>query len=362
MDKRRIQSLGTKRTGKETFTVSLPYEWAKKMKEPPNNGEVYIKSYGDKIILVPSEPVAANGIEIMLNEDRPEELESEIISAYMRNYQNITIKLPSGSEQSIAKLEELRRKLYGMLPISYLNGQISVTVSTPMIPIRNVMGNAYGFSLSIYGKNEEIMGKDLFEDLSSQREKEQVESWETDVDLHTFLAKRLLNQSLIDPEAAIEMGIDNLQDVLEYSSIVSNIERLSDIQQELYSTLNEFNSELSHKEKKPSDTPFHLSEFPNSKASFLKYYQQSNRMVSDAFEGSSVDDHVRLLNILKGRGKMYRPGYIEDGFKKDLIEKSMESDYRLHLLRIENKIWAITGIATNIAEAWMNMHRYYKNG
>ena len=359
MEKRKVYSIGKKRTTRETFLVSLPYDWAKKV-ETEYGGNVIITHYDDKLLIVPEAEKKYREASIDIDGNSPEEMESKITAAYIGNVQKLSIKIKNESAGIMEKLELLRRKLYGTLATSFSNDTLVLSMETPLMPIKNVLGNAEAFSLSMYEKNENLMSLKFpyagdIVSISSQ-----IDSWENDVDLYTFLSKRYLNRSLIDPESISKLVIKSPQDILEYYSISSNIERFADIHVEIRDSLVELNKEMQEKDKTLKMTGFSLSTFPQKDAAFSDYYLKAVGMVRTAFENSNPTnpkEEAELLRVYKTKRQDYRPGFIEREFREEIIKRSRENPFATHLLKIENKIFAITGIATNIAEAWMNMHR-----
>ncbi len=174
-----------------------------------------------------------------------------------------------------------------------------------------------------------------------------------------------MNRLLYTPWLSTELGVENTAQIIPYTTLNSNLERVGDLQTEIFSALHNLVKEVDGD----------ASDYIYSKKDtygYLQYYRKAHKMVEDAYR--SRDDLEKLRQIIntKGKRKMvnektgvmqympYRPGYIE-AEERSIIYSLIKNFSNTHLVCLEHEIYGMTGNATNIAEAWYNMKELSAN-
>jgi len=295
--------------------------------------------------------------EIELGADDPEMLEYKIISAYLKGYDKVYLRLPKKCHKSVKHLENLKIKLDG-ISLTYEGGRYVILISTEPRPVLDLLDNMFMHYETLQASCKSIM-EGFYIWKSSQLEsvcedkRETINFVENSVDRLCFLVKRLLHKTScfqIDQE---KIGVKSLGDIHFLGTINVNLERLSDLQKEIYEYLVSLLPE-----KKRVENYFKVTE-DDADYSFTNYYDAAHQMVQDAYKGEE-ETALKIIATKKRYRKSedlgieipYRPAYIELN-QREKILRIVEEYTKLGCL--EHIIWGMTGNATNIAEARYNM-------
>lgn len=341
MEKRKIY-----KTGKKTYVVSMPQEWALKIIKP-YGPEVFLSWYHDKILIVPVKERQLLRAEIDVNPNDLEGLEASVISAYLSGCEELHIKMTADETECIERLSKLRKKLYGAF-MTRTPDEFVFEFSASLKPIREILDTTYSLFNSMCSRNIELMKERLPLDSEILDQKaSSINSMEDAVDQYSYLIKRFLNKALRDPEVLPRISVES-EDIIEYHTIASSIERLTDLQKEIFEGIKELSERC-----EANGEPLDLSSCPE-KCSLEKYLKNATLMVEKAYRGSK-DEKKDVLKTK--RFSRFRPGFIEREERDEILEFVRKGKYSDILIPLEGKVWALTGISTNVAEAWMNMYR-----
>jgi len=353
-------------TKKGACITSLPKDWA----EGINEVEVFRIRYGtenlddEALVLTRIDSGASREVEYRVDEriNDPDVLEHEILTAYLRGYNKITLNIDPTSDNSFNRLRELQLKLEHLRPTREI-GKNVIFIETKAISIPGLLDNMFMRYQENQGKCLNIMkafskgdSKKIPELFKTEAEMEFIED---DIDRASFLLKRLLTKLLCLQLDQEELAVDNIADANFLQTIGTNIERLGDLQGQIYDQLEQLSRTLIPKANTRDCFRTADAEEKGSTCSFTDFYINASEMVTDAYSKNSN----RMLKVLKTKGKSkmskelekqiyFRPGYIEFS-QMETILLMVRSHPMLGCL--EHIIWGMTGNATNIAEAYYNM-------
>lgn len=329
------------KTGKGSYVTSLPKEWANNLK----NGRITISEYKDGLFLMPLEARKRKKAKLKFDRNDPNMLKYEIISAYLNNYREIQIEFQKPFKQCIVTLESLPKKLLGVSVSFVSSNSFLVSMSTMLKPIPEILEQMLLQGRAIQETNQKTM---LTFNLSEDQV-ERVKAIENDIDRNSFLVKRLFSVAATQPSMAREVGIDDLSQVVHWETLNSNLERIGDIQLAICQELDGLLKNLGKNEIK---NIMHLDELNYG---FRSYHNAAQEMVNDAYS-NDLEKITEVINTKRqnfGNERIrYRGKYItkEEG---RAIRKLVTDNPDLTCLDV--RIWGLTGSATNIAEAWLNM-------
>jgi phosphate uptake regulator len=344
------------KTGKGTFVVSLPLEWAQMVNEK-YKGEVYVSQFKEKVYVFPAAELTGLTGDLTVTCDDETKLESQIIAAYLANYGGLYIRFQEnlGNVSRLEeKLREVSNKLYGTNLARISAREFFLSMSVAENPIDRVLDRIHFLCEEIYKESVDKMvsiplsRKELSEKLVHIR------NIEMDTDRTSFYSKRLLTYSLLNPESSKRIGIEDVRDVIEYYVIISNFERLSDLELELFEILVKLNDQVAS-----TKTTLKLS-LSSPGYGLKEYYEDAHKLLDKAYLG--IKDEQSALEVLRSKNAVdketnieYRPGFISLENKKKLLDFIKSKPFSEWLILMEQRIWGMTGIGTNIAEAGRNI-------
>lgn len=177
-----------------------------------------------------------------------------------------------------------------------------------------------------------------------------IDAFEPELDKTSFYLKRLLNKSLFDPKLFNELGLSNRKHMVPYCTVVSNIERIGDLHEEISRILHQFRE-------------VYIRHRLNLKLEPIqRYLSVCHQSVDDAFSILKIDEVNKMLasrhdslDVETGIG--YIPGTYEVEEARDLakyIDASPSISIRF-LTLLQSRIWGIRGNSLNVIEAKLNM-------
>jgi len=352
-------------TGKGSYVTALPPEWAKPLLESKNRKIFVSKAVCNSIhvlFLTPKESYKTRKLMLEIKKDDPDMLLYEIVTAYLKDYDEVYVKFPKGEPKPkcVRALSSVQSKLFGVTVRSHGN-DFKVTMSTKPESIDDLLDDMFMLYEDLYNINYEIMNEIKESTISKEKldgQGELIETKESDIDACSFLIKRLLNRLLYTPWLSTEIGVKDFADIIPYTTLNVNLERLGDLQVEIFNALCALIKSVGE------NAPNYIHSKSNSYG-YLEYYSSAHRMVKDSYR--SRNDVERLKEIISTKNKRktlkkddvkqempYRPGYIE-AEERMIIYDLIKNFGNEHLVCLEHEIWGMTGNATNIAEAWYNM-------
>jgi len=329
--------------GKSQY-VTLPPGYLKKVK----GRELRAYEVGNILVLLPPETPEPKVGELVLQNNDPHFLEYQIITAYLNNYRRIDFTIKEPNEECADCIERLPKKLEGLSP--GFGGEIArreIKMSTLVEPIPNLLNKMHSSIKEIHKLNQKILSS-----LKAPANVElvSIETLENDIDKQSFLIKRLFYIVLTRLYLANQAGIENLSQIIHYESVNSNLERAGDLQYRISKELVKLLEKFKEKEKVKKVLQ---SENPNY--SFLNYHKAAQDMLDDAYSR----DRRKIIDIIKTKKQdsgfeaaRHRGAYISKEFMKAITDLTVAHP---ELNCLDFIIWGLTGSATNIAEAWLNM-------
>jgi len=336
-----------------SLVVAMDRDWAEETYNRSPSGVAM--GVADDIVVIC--PEASFGPRI--GESRSEirsrrQLRSMVECAYIAGYDEIVLKV--GFEEVSSVLEELKLKLGFDSPqwpdshtvrIGFPKAKVSI-VDT-LHKCRDLFGSTRTTILKVMQNYPEC---------NVVKETEGVKHHEELSDKWLFAAKRALSEALLFPIIAQDaLKITNLLDIVNYHTILWTFERILDIQNELCVLM-----------AKISETP----QKGLSLKEMAKCYDFSCQMVEDTL--GRLEDEATLLRVLedheildrnpvcgqrKANGRLSLPNGIKDYLeRRGKIQSSamkLKETPGLILLDMDGKIHGATGLASNIAQAAMNI-------
>jgi len=355
MEKRKLW-----RTGKGTYVVSLPIKWSEEL----------IKKYGDEVslsfqeeraIILPAGETAKEGKITAAESDDILKLESEIIASFISDVERLYVEIAEDKKSAfLEKILYLKNKLEGMSILNISPTQLLITFSEMGKSVVELLDTMYSYFLEFYNRNQFIMSE--VPTKSEETLKKYFDfllSVENEIDTTTFHIKRLVNKGLIFPEYLPQIRVNDVRDILQFYSIATNLERLCDLEVELFNEIRKLNAKnIIEKEK------VKLLSSPKG-YDVRTYHADACRMVNLAYEG--FKDQEKALQVLRTRNLISEIEGTEIEYRGDMIPAEKRKivldlaknhpKFSRELVLIEQKIWGITGISTNVAENIMNLYR-----
>lgn len=336
------RKIGTTGRGGSSHYVTLPQSYWEKVK----GKELRAYEIGDIIVYLASEPPPKID-ELDSEIDDPDILEYQIISAYLNNYRRLDVTVKETSEKSIECIERLPKKLRGLSPS--FGGSMArreIDMSTVPEPIPNLLNKMHRSVVEIYNLNQKILSS---LDAPTHTELVTVDVLENDIDKQSFLIKRLFCMVLERLYLAGPAGIEDLTQIIHYENVNANLERAGDLQYQIFKEL------IKLLEKFDKGKLRKMLQSENSNHSFLNYHKAAQKMLDDAY---SKDLH-KIFDIIKTKKQdagpqavRHRGDYIRQELMKTIADLTLAQP---ELTCLDFRIWGLTGSATNIAEAWLNM-------
>ena len=342
-EKRKIWSIGKSKeskTGKGrkgTYVVSIPVAWAEQV--GGDGTEIIVSSYKGGLLLSPgglwNEP---KEFPLSVRDQSISLLKYKIISAYLNNYEEIRVICEKPREDLETLLKELNDKLLGFSYANTGKNETVIAMSTTVKPVYGILQKMLSQAHLIHEINQ-----DAFSDFRIAKAKsEKVEEIERDIDKYSYLVKRLFCVAAEQPEEYGQIGIGDLPRLVHWETLNTNLERVGDLQHEINLELQRY----SENKKKPDvlSTPSY---------SFKDYHAAAQKMIDDAYS----QDPNKITEILDAKkfaeeDPKHRGNYIPLEKAKS-IQSMVLNNPELRCLDV--RIWGLTGCATNIAEAWLNM-------
>jgi hypothetical protein len=348
-----------------SFTIALPKDWVLTYAEKESPGSCMLTQIGKTLLITTNKEQQEETklLHLVMNRDNSNQIYYSVISAYLQNYSEVRITEGAYNANLIDKLSVIGDKLPGaQFYGKEASGNYIVKFETKIENIPNKLDEIYRNYLTMYATNK-MMFSSSDDEYDVDTEHKIMKRMESQVDNKVFALKRLFthvfNSLLQDPTILLDTGLVREKEKIDYSaaykiagyrSIANSIERITDIQKDIFEFLMKFPSEVKLK---------------NSGYGFQQYYDGAHKMIDDAYQSKKIVENLPdakdgfkcLLRVLAAEnnekdGTCYREGYISfDERKKisDIVGKYPK------LGALEGLIWGCTGLATNIAETWINM-------
>lgn len=212
------------KSGAASHTISLPKTWITKNKL--NRGDMlYIVENAQNQLMISvsqtQETAQAREISIQIDGKDLDTINREITSAYINNYNTITIL----GKELTHKVKDIRKMLHDFVALE-INEQTGTRI------VAHDLLNPKEISIEKTTRRMDMMIRSIIEDsrtsISQTDMYESVYYRDFDVNKLYFLMLRLLKSALRDPKVATGFGIDQAT-ILNYWNLVANLENLGDI-------------------------------------------------------------------------------------------------------------------------------------
>lgn len=347
-------------SGKTSFVTSLPTNWIKDYAQKFSKKQIMMSQIGETLLVTPyKETPKEKPLTIEIKGNNGNKVYYSLLSAYIQGYEEVCLLEKEYDRILMEKISSLPSKLEGAAVAPKSEGEYKVIFANVERKIPQILDRMYEQYCTLYSKNKELFnGINKNENINTKYNF--VQHTEREADKLGFLVKRLFSRVfdtvLYDPHVLIRTGLvkEKKKDEIDYSAVAKSVaysvvagslERLTDIQVYIFEIL----KEVATNEKGRKSLGL------GKEYGFDKYYNDANSMVEDAYNAN--DNLECLLKVLRfedqeENGINYRDGYIS-AQKRGQILKLIEGNTKL--THLEGLVWANTGIATNISEAWINM-------
>jgi len=338
------RKIGKTGRGGSSHYVTLPPSFWEKIK----GKELRPYEIGNIIVFVPSEPIEPKICELDFQIDDPDFLEYQIISAYLNNYRRLDVTLKEDNEKCIDCIERLPKKLRGLSPsFGGTMARREIDMSTVPEPIPNLLNKMHRSVKEIHKLNQKILSS---LNAPTHIELVTIDALENDIDKQSFLIKRLFCIVLERLYLAGQAGIEDLTQIIHYENVNSNLERAGDLQFQIFKELIKLLEKFKDRDKLKK-----MLQSEDLNHPFLNYHKAAQDMLDDAYS----KDLQKIVDIIKTKKQdtgpeavRHRGGYISKELMKTIAELTVAHP---ELNCLDFRIWGLTGTATNIAEAWLNM-------
>jgi len=204
MDQRKLIKLGN-----SSFAIALPKDWIRKTGLKKGD-DVYIENTDRGLVITPEkiiDKIENKEMTINIDDKDIETIEAELSSAYINNYNLMTIKF----SKSKLKSPQLKKLIYNFI------GMEIVEQGNDKIVVRDIL-DLEEFPVKDLVRRMDNILRSMFEDLiasldNSQFKKMQTEMQETDVEVNRlyFLIWKIVKKGLCNEMLAKKMGINNVQ-------------------------------------------------------------------------------------------------------------------------------------------------------
>lgn len=216
MDSRKIVAFG-----KNSYIVSLPISWVKENKLGKGDS-VYVDALGDELKITARENEEKTEPTEIIIDTKNKDLhfiETEIVSAYLKNYDIIAIK-GDNLQDTAVDIKNIVHNLAGLEILEQTKSKIMVRylLDTKEISIETLV------------RRIDIICRSIIDDsihCSSDDEYEGIYQRDMDINRLVFLAYRVMRSALLNPRIAKSMRIHPI-DVLTNWEIVMRLEKIGD--------------------------------------------------------------------------------------------------------------------------------------
>ena len=217
-------------TGKSTFVVSLPKEWARRVGLKRGDSVAMVLQPDGSLLLTPKE-VRAMGEPapiahlIASSSKSPEEVAREFIGFYLAGWDMIKVKLKDAGPEHRRHLKDIiRRMLVGVEVLEESAGHLTsqCIIGYAELPLDRVLRRMHILSLSMFDDAIQALRT-----CNPTLAREIVER-DDEVDRLYLFAIRELARATRNPLLIREIGLLSPCDTLDYRLIMKNLERIAD--------------------------------------------------------------------------------------------------------------------------------------
>lgn len=223
MNSYKVYSRRVQYTGGSTYIISLPKEWVKRAKIKAGDELLMITKGNNSIILFRRESEEENLGEIKVNSRGVEELLRDVISYYLGGYEGVIIRGHMPKFRNEFK-ENVRKRLIGaeIIEEDFNKLVIKFFAVHKDLSLLKALNHMYNLTDSMIkdvlvaleqddkGRAQDVIGRD------------------EEVDRFYYLIMRQLKLGIINPQVAASLGLDKVENSLNYIMVAKSIERIAD--------------------------------------------------------------------------------------------------------------------------------------
>jgi hypothetical protein len=345
-----------RKTGSGSWCIPVPKIWGELISEPNGfNRWIELHFINGKLLITPSFKDGYREIgSTYLNFDSEAELVAKTCSAYVSGLDRL--KIFNYSDKFDDTLDKLSIKLPGLrISKSDIKPEKTLFFSTPYESFQYMIDDAFSVCQDFYERNKKDMTN--FPNISKWDSKTPpYHDLEKRLDQIGFEAKRIMVLLINRPSSFKNVRQEDIRNVLEKFSILSYLERLSDLEEGISRHVR-----IILKGINESDNIFMSGEY-----SIINYHDDIFRLVRDAYESNrAIKNGYNIIETKHCKEEnndiWYRNGYVSLDNRIKIIQQinSQHFDpitmWRLNLL--EQSIWSMSTIGVKIAEANQNINR-----
>lgn len=353
----------------DSYVTTLPMEWIRDYipgYDKKENRIYRLSQIKSTILITPqTKEEKTKRLELKINSTNTDEIYYSVISAYLQDYNSVCLQEQGSNPTLKDKLNKIDEKLPGA-EFGKEGDDYVVTFERKIENIPKKIDEIYHHYEELYFQNQKMFSGKIKKGTNIETEHKIVTKKEELVDNKVYALKRLFTHVfetfLQNPEILIETGLHRDEEGIDYTaaykiagyrSVANNLERLTDIQRDIFELL--------------MNLPDSENDLRQSGFNFSTYYDKAHEMITDAYESRKVVENLDsskegfdcLLKVLASEdnvdgGIRYREKYISY-FERKKILNYVKSKKLSELATLEGLIWGSTGLATNIAESWVNM-------
>ncbi|MEM3713307.1 MAG: hypothetical protein ABIM42_06775 [candidate division WOR-3 bacterium] len=334
-----------------SYLTTIPVDWVKKLK-PIEKDKYEIKKViiGDLIFISKAEEKSQEKIptyEIGSDVLEPlgkAEIKMKFVTAFLKGKNEIDIKVNSENARnfvekdlsnylpyvSIHKIERdkfrlsFERLLYGLSIRDIIDSMV-----------RKALEEQYKILIKTFEE---------FPNIHDDSSENDIKIYEKTLDGVGFYIKHQLNLALLNPELLSKLGVEYPQGVIYYITIISNLERIGDLNRDISEKLREIVND--REVLKPT-----LNELKN-------YYEEAYKVVFDALNSQTYKEIG--LKVIAGKIANWETDDYEklNKARKEVLNwifQQKSNKLIWYLSMISDYIGGIMGAASNICEAFYNM-------
>lgn len=207
--------------GKNSFVVSVPKSWVEKNKLKKSDA-VSVKDNGNELVFSANEVNSKkDNKEIVIEADDKEFdiLRTQIVSAYINNYNNIIIK----SKKKLDNIQDIRQVMHNLVAMEVMEQTKDKVSAKDFLnyndaSVKNLIRRIDVIARSMLIDSIDCLHEDKFESVYHR---------DHDVNRLTYLAFRVIKSSLSDPSLAKRFELTN-PELLDAWVLVLNLEKIAD--------------------------------------------------------------------------------------------------------------------------------------
>lgn len=334
--------------------LSVPSDWAKNIMSK-TKGDVLMRTYGNLLLISPfSEQEKHDWVAIDAAD--PQIAVCNLTSYYLIGKNKVYLTTRPGDTSLESELEKLKNQVYGMDFVRKSDKEIEVSFNPPDELVRTLVDRE--FSLYEQMQKEVMHQLDVFPQLEKNTStiEKKIDDYERSVDRTSYQTRRALITALYDPDILVKLDLEHPADILGYYRIEENIERLADLQRQIFK---EIISLKKIHEKKKFDFDFNP---------IKRFYMTAHQLATKSFTEYGSQEAVSFVIRSKtgsARGDHIKTAHTEHNELVDKIEKESEkliseygpkcSSILKSLWHLESRINGMVGNASNISESWFFM-------